>query len=70
MPLFEYQCSQCGHITTFLEKAAASSTHRCERCGSTHVKKQLSSFAVQDGGRSGAGASACPTGRCPFEARR
>lgn len=63
MPMFEYECGKCGHVTTYLEKAGNGSSRRCEKCGSADVKKLVSGFGVKSG--SGAVGS-CPTGTCPF----
>jgi len=63
MPLFEYRCKECGHVTEFLEKADAKAEHECEQCGSTKTDRILSAFAVGKGGSSGA---SCPTGTCPL----
>ncbi len=76
MPLYEYQCKKCGHVTVFLEKSDAKGPHKCEKCGSTQTEKIFSSFAV---GQSSSGSSSssscstgtcstgtCPTGTCPF----
>ena len=63
MPIFEYKCNKCGHVTAFLEKAAANFPHACEKCGSTDTQKALSTFAAQSGK---AASSSCPTGTCPF----
>ena len=40
MPLYEYKCRECGHVTTFLEKADSDQQHVCEECvktGSTWI---------------------------------
>jgi len=66
MPLFEYRCKQCGHVTTFLEKAGTKGRHVCEQCGSRETEKVLSSFSVGSDGGGSSGSSACPTGTCPF----
>jgi putative FmdB family regulatory protein len=66
MPLFEYRCKECGHVTEFLEKADAKGKHKCEQCGSTKTDKILSAFAVREGGTSGSARSSCPTGTCPL----
>jgi len=65
MPIFEYQCKKCGHVTEVLEKAGAKDKHTCAKCGSSEVVKLLSSFGV---GRSGtsSSSSSCPTGTCPI----
>ena len=66
MPLFEYRCKACGHVTEFLEKADAKAKHKCEGCGSTKTDRILSGFAVGKGGSSGSTGSSCPTGTCPL----
>jgi len=65
MPLFEYRCKKCGHVTTFLESAATRKAHACERCGSKQTEKIFSTFAAKSGESSSSG-SACPTGTCPL----
>jgi len=65
MPIFEYQCKKCGHVTEVLEKAGAKDKRTCAKCGSSEVVKLLSSFGV---GRSGtsSSSSSCQTGTCPI----
>ena len=65
MPVFEYQCARCGHVTAFLEKPGARRAHTCENCGSKETRKIFSTFATQSEG-SGSSASSCPTGTCPL----
>lgn len=64
MPIFEYRCRKCGHVTSFLEKAGAKKDHACEECGSKATEKMLSTFAVKMGGSSSTGGGSCPTGTC------
>ena len=66
MPLFEYRCKACGHVTEFLEKADARTEHPCEQCGSTDTDKVLSAFAVGKGQVSASAGASCPTGTCPL----
>lgn len=63
MPIFEYQCKKCDHVTSFLEKAGSKKAHACEKCGSRDTEKVFSTFAAQSGGAS-SGSSSCPTGTC------
>jgi len=65
MPLFEYQCEACRHVTSFLEKAGSTGPHVCEKCGSKDTKRIFSTFAARFGGSSSSG-STCPTGTCPL----
>ena len=63
MPVFEYRCTRCGHVTAFLEKANARQQHTCEKCGSKDTEKVFSTFAAKSGKASSSG---CPTGTCPL----
>jgi len=65
MPMFEYRCKRCGHITSFLEKAGSRKAHACEKCDSEDTEKVFSTFAAKSGG-SFSGNSSCPTGTCPL----
>jgi len=62
MPLYEYRCRACGHVTEVLEKANASGRHTCRQCGSRRMEKQISTFGVGASTRSTGGS--CPTGTC------
>ena len=66
MPVFEYRCKKCGHVTSFLEKAGTKRAHVCEKCGSAETEKIFSTFAARVGSSSDAGGSSCPTGTCPL----
>ena len=65
MPIFEYKCKKCGHVTSFLEKADKRGSHACEKCGSKSTEKLFSTFAAKSDGPSSSGPS-CPTGTCPL----
>jgi putative FmdB family regulatory protein len=62
MPIFEYRCGKCEHVTAFLEKAGVKGSHACEKCGSKATEKAFSTFAAQ------VAAPAAPAGRCPRSA--
>ena len=62
MPLYEYRCKECEHVTEVLEKADAKGRHKCEKCGSGRTEKLFSPFGVGAGTRSSGGS--CPTGTC------
>ncbi len=71
MPIFEYKCRQCGHVTSFLEKAGAKGSHRCEKCQSGKTDKAFSTFAAQvSSAREApvgcANAGSCASGSCPL----
>ncbi|MBL7154426.1 MAG: zinc ribbon domain-containing protein [Phycisphaerae bacterium] len=63
MPIFEYECQDCGHRMEFLEKRAGAGRHTCEQCKSRNLQKMLSGFSV---GRSVAPpiCGMCPDGPC------
>lgn len=67
MPLMEYRCKDCGHVTEFLEKADSSDEHRCGECDGTDLKKLFSSFSAAV--KQSAPASRCDScadGICPM----
>lgn len=63
MPIFEYQCEECGEVTEVLENANANEKHKCPKCGSKQMGKLFSAFAV--GKNAGSSGNSCPTGTCP-----
>lgn len=63
MPLFEYLCTECGHVMEVLEKSGERKRHKCEKCGSARMEKIMSTFGV--GAEKSSGGS-CPTGTCPL----
>jgi len=63
VPIYEYRCKDCGHVTAFLEKLGAKKRHGCEKCGSIRTAKMLSTFAAHVGSSSSSDSS-CPTGTC------
>ena len=64
MPIFEYECRNCGHVMEFLEKSRGPHRHKCEKCESSKLSKLLSGFTV---GRSAPppACGMCPSGPCP-----
>ncbi len=64
MPLFEYQCRECGHVMDVLVKSTSASRPTCRQCGSRRTEKRLCTFGIGRG-NAGAGAS-CPSGTCPL----
>jgi putative FmdB family regulatory protein len=45
MPIYEYQCRQCGRKMSFLVLSPASFQPACKRCKSTEVDQLFSRFA-------------------------
>lgn len=60
MPLYEFECRQCGDRFEVLVRGASSPA--CPSCGATELEKALSTFAVGAGGAEPLGAAPC--GRC------
>ena len=63
MPIFEYQCRQCGNKFERIVSSEAS-TATCKACGSPRVQKLLSVFAVVGGPQKSATAEPGPCGAC------
>ncbi len=75
MPIFEYKCTKCGHVTEVLHKSRNAEKPTCAKCGSSDLKKLLSGFAVGKASASPACDScfdspmcggSCPGGTCPM----
>jgi len=67
MPIFEYKCNKCGHITECLEKSGSVRKHVCERCKSSDMQKLFSGFSVgQSNSPTSQASGSCPTGTCPL----
>ncbi len=73
MPLYEYQCRDCGHRFEVLQRMGAGAEGLdCPSCGDERLEKLLSSFSASssNGGSAaasattgaGCGAPACGTG--------
>ena len=60
MPIFEYKCEQCGHVTEVLEKPNARGKHTCCECGSHEMVKLFSGFGT--GSSRGASGGSRPAG--------
>jgi putative FmdB family regulatory protein len=47
MPIYDYQCSDCGFKQEVMRKVSASSIEDCPKCGKTAFAKQLSAPSFQ-----------------------
>ena len=47
MPLYEYECTACGHRFELIQKFSDAAIEQCPNCGELKVKKLLSSPAIQ-----------------------
>ena len=67
MPIFEYKCKKCGHVTEFLEKASGTAKHVCEECKGSDLQRVFSGFSVgHSDGSASQDTRSCPTGTCPI----
>ncbi len=51
MPIYEYECASCGHISSFMEKMYErprlfGKKRRCQKCGGKKLRKVPSGFGV------------------------
>ena len=60
MPIYEYQCDECGErFELFVRSAAQRKVPTCPKCGSQRVCKAISLFGV--GGAGGSSKSSAPS---------
>ncbi len=52
MPIYEYQCKDCGHIFDALQKISDDALEDCPDCGKPELRKLLSApnFRLKGGG--------------------
>ncbi|MCR9277614.1 MAG: zinc ribbon domain-containing protein [Pseudomonadaceae bacterium] len=52
MPIYEYQCSNCGHQLEALQKLSDAPLTDCPQCGEPSLSKQVSAagFRLKGGG--------------------
>lgn len=55
MPIFEYNCSECGGVFEKLHKTISEQKPVCPQCGSLETKKQFSTFSSVGSSSSGKG---------------
>jgi putative FmdB family regulatory protein len=65
MPIYEYECQKCSHVTEALRPMKdADEAIACESCGSTKTRRAHSVVSVGSGSSSDAGACPLPMGGC------
>jgi len=47
MPIYDYQCSSCGHKAEVMRKVSAASVEACPECGKETFSKQVSAPSFQ-----------------------
>jgi putative FmdB family regulatory protein len=52
MPIYEYECKDCGHVFDALQKMSDDPLRDCPDCGKPELKKRLSApnFRLKGGG--------------------
>lgn len=52
MPIYEYQCTECGYQTEVLQKISDDPLQDCPRCGKPAMKKMVTAaaFRLKGGG--------------------
>lgn len=52
MPIYEYQCTECGHQMEAIQKISDEPLKDCPACGKPALKKQISAsgFRLKGGG--------------------
>jgi putative FmdB family regulatory protein len=63
MPVYEYRCERCEHLTEALRRMAdADAEQACEKCGAVQTRRVQSVFASMSGG--GDAGPGCGEGPC------
>lgn len=74
MPIYEYQCSNCGHAFEKLVTTSSDRPKACPKCGGRKLDKQFSTFSAsaESSSEPSCASGSCPTpsacagGTCPF----
>lgn len=45
MPIYEYKCTKCGHVSEVIAGFSANGTRKCEKCGAL-AKRLISASQV------------------------
>lgn len=68
MPIFEFQCEDCGEVFEELILGGKIEGINCKKCKSPKVKKLISQVAFKSGNKfvsaSGSSCSTCKAGTC------
>jgi putative FmdB family regulatory protein len=62
MPIFEYACSNCGHVFEKLVLARSQEPPECPQCGWNRVEQKFSVFATGGAPSKSAGSVCVPSG--------
>ncbi|MCS7149220.1 MAG: zinc ribbon domain-containing protein [Caldimicrobium sp.] len=68
MPIYEFQCKDCGEVFEELVLGSNCQGVKCKRCKSSQISKLMSQVAFKSGGKfvsaSGSACSSCSSGSC------
>ncbi|MCS7199615.1 MAG: zinc ribbon domain-containing protein [Caldimicrobium sp.] len=68
MPIFEFQCKECGEVFEELVFGNNYGDIKCKRCKSLQVQKIMSQVAFKSGGKfvsaSSSACGSCSSGAC------
>jgi putative FmdB family regulatory protein len=68
MPIYEFECEECGKVFEELVLGSNASNVKCKHCGSQKVRKLISQVAFKSSGKfvsaTSSGCSGCSGGSC------
>lgn len=65
MPIFEFQCQECGHPFEELVFSSAKINELiCPNCGSENIRKKMSTFASKVAGKTNFGLGSANSASC------
>lgn len=70
MPIYEYVCLNCNHqFEAIRPMSQADAPQICQKCGAENIKRKLSLFFAESGGKAVSGmtepsCSSCASGNC------
>lgn len=47
MPIYEYECGECGEQSEFIQKFKSAPKRKCPKCGRMKLKKLISAGSFQ-----------------------
>lgn len=61
MPVFDFECKECGNKFDLMISNKDKEKAKCPQCGSAEIKQLLSRFATLSGGSSADSCAGCPS---------
>jgi putative FmdB family regulatory protein len=60
MPIYEYECADCGNVIEILMRSELNHTIKCPKCGSDNLQKLITaSYAIRVNGMSDTSTTCC-----------